>query len=1135
MTILRLPTPADAPEPFDVTGSLPGGMTLLEASAGTGKTFTIAALTARYVAEAKKPIDKLLVITFTRMATGELRERVRERLVSAHDGLTAVLAGADPPENDQIVRLLADVPHTERSARRDRLAKAIADFDAATIETTHGFCLQVLYGLGTAGDVDRDVTLVEDVRDLMEEVVDDLYLRKFAHRGINPDFSRKDALEIARTVLDHPAAELFPPRSDTEDPSAVRRRFAEKVGAELDRRKRAQKILTYDDVLIRLRDTLRDPNRGARARQVLRSRYDVVLVDEFQDTDPVQWEIMEQAFGSPGSTLVLIGDPKQAIYAFRGADVDAYLKASRIVERRWTLDENWRSDEQLLHAYDELFSNARLGHPDIAYRHIKAAPPNVMPRLVGAPVGAPLRVRIAHRSDGLVDTGAQGLLVTADAREVIAADLAAQTVELLQAKPTLITRHRDGTEAGEEELHPGHIAVLVRSNKEAFVVRDALHEVNVPAVIGGAGSVFLADPAREWLRLLEALERPTSRERAALVSLTQFVGWSADRVAGASEDEWEDMHWALHRWAAILRDKGVATLYETVCSERGVPARVLARQDGDRFMTDLRHVAQLLHEAGVSEGVGATATANWLGRRINEADRTAENEDRTRRLESDSEAVQVITIHRSKGLEFPIVLCPYAWDGYIHPIDVPVYHDPDHENERTVDVGCSAPELKQHKQWEEIEGQGEDLRLLYVALTRARHQAVLWWASAWYTANSPLSRLLFDRDADGNVAPKGRQKARPDAEVEAAFAALGPGVSVERVARPSGVRWHSERIRIGDLEAARFSRSLDVGWRRLSYSGITSQVHEQHAIASEPEHPLIGDEDPVLVASSAGDGPSGDHGREVVLGLGDMPGGTLVGTVLHSVLERTEFDATDLENEVRRALAEEATWRSVDLGDVERVVAGLCTAIELPLGPDLGDVRLRDVPRNRRLDEMGFEIPLVGGDRPSCDLEVSDIATLLEAHLPSDDPVRPYATQLRDAALSRELHGYLNGSLDLVFRLEDGRYVLADYKTNRLGSPDEVLTAWHYRPEALQAEMLQAHYPLQALLYSVALHRYLRWRVPGYRAARNLGGVLYLFLRGMSAVEPVTVADRPCGVWAWCPPPLLVEDLSDLFARGVRP
>jgi exodeoxyribonuclease V beta subunit len=462
-----------------------------------------------------------------------------------------------------------------------------------------------------------------------------------------------------------------------------------------------------------------------------------------------------------------------------------------------------------------------------------------------------------------------------------------------------------------------------------------------------------------------------------------------------------------------------------------------------------------------------------------------------------------------------------------------VYHDPNNDNERTVDVGCDAPELKVHRQLEESEGQGEDLRLLYVALTRARHQAVLWWASTWNTYNSPLSRLLFDRDAEGDVRPKGAKKSRPDADVEAAFAALGPEVSVERVSRPSDVRWQGDRFADSDLEAAHFDRILDVGWRRLSYSSITSRAHDAVAIGSEPEYPLLVDEDPMPPAWNDRSA-AGDPRRAIALRLADMPGGTLVGTVVHSVMERIEFDALDLEGEVRRALAQEVAWRNVDLGDIDQVVSGLCAAIELPLGQAVGNVRLRDVPRRDRLDEMGFEIPLVGGDRPTADLQISDVADLLEEHLAPGDPVRPYASRLRDVALTRELRGYLNGSLDLVFRREDGRYSLADYKTNKLGPADEALTAWHYRPEALQAEMLQAHYPLQALLYSVALHRYLRWRLPGYAAERHLGGVLYLFLRGMSAVEPVPEGDRPCGVWSWCPPSRAVEALSDMFAEGAR-
>jgi exodeoxyribonuclease V beta subunit len=312
-------------------------------------------------------------------------------------------------------------------------------------------------------------------------------------------------------------------------------------------------------------------------------------------------------------------------------------------------------------------------------------------------------------------------------------------------------------------------------------------------------------------------------------------------------------------------------------------------------------------------------------------------------------------------------------------------------------------------------------------------------------------------------------------------------------------------------------------------------VYESQAIGSEPEQPLLGDEDLAPPAWSV-PGRAPDHQlRAVALGLGGMPGGTLVGTVLHSVLERSEFDAEDLEGEVRRALAEEVAWRNVDLGDTEQVVVGLCRAIGSPLGRDVGEIRLRDITRGDRLDELGFEVPLVGGDRPAGDLQLADIAALLDEHLVPGDPVAPYGALLREVAPARELRGYLNGSLDLVFRLGDGRYVLADYKTNKLGPPDEVLTAWHYRPEAVQAEMLHAHYPLQALLYSVALHRYLRWRLPGYDAARNLGGVLYLFLRGMSAAEPVRVADQPCGVWSWRPPPRLIEALSDLFAEGAHP
>jgi len=1120
------------PEPFDVCGKLPTGMTLLQASAGTGKTFTIAALTTRYVAEGILPIDRLLVITFTRMATGELRERVRDRLVRAFEGLVDILEGAVVHEHDEIVQLLAAGPRGEVETRRDRLGKAIADFDAATIETTHGFCLQVLYGLGTAGDVDREVTLVEDVSDLMEEVVDDLYLRRFAQRPNRLDFTRVDAMEIAKYVLGHPDAAIVPPLSAGEDTQSIRRRFAKAVREEMDNRKRALKILTYDDVLIRLRRTLLDERRGPAACARLRERYDVVLVDEFQDTDPVQWDIMYRAFGQGGATLVLIGDPKQAIYAFRGADVHAYLQARDVVQSEWTLDVNWRSDQGLLEAYDALFADAQLGYAGITYRKIKAAEANQEPRLLDAPVPAPLRLRIVHADDGLVPlTTTRNEPKASESRSLIAKDLAAEVVRLLSARSQIITRRRDGSELCRTTLHPGHLAVLVRANSHAVLVRDALHAVGVPAVIGGSGSVFATAPALEWLRLLEALERPTARDRASLAALTCFVGWTPEEVATASEDRWEDLHWSLHRWAALLRDQGIASLYETVSGTHAVPARVLARPSGERFMTDLRHIAQLLQEAGVSEGLGPTAMATWLGRRIHDAARDAENEERSRRLESDAEAVQVITIHRSKGLEFPVVFCPYMWDGRPYKSEVPVFHDPDNANARTIDVGHEGNGFAVHQKMELEEGRGEDLRLLYVALTRARHQAVLWWAGVMHSQHSPLGRLLFDRDDHGVVGPYG-SALRSDITVAAGATALGPQVSVERVSPPVDVRWQADTGDAPQLEVAIFDRPLDSGWRRASYSSITRVQHDAPTIGSEPERELTSDEE---VSAPVGRATAlrGVDTPAVALELADMPGGALVGTVVHGVIERTEFDADDLASSVGDALDREIAWRNIDLGGRDAAVAGLCTAIDSPLGPLADDIRLRDIGRRDRLDELTFEIPLVGGDTPRATLHVAGVAELLEEHLPADDPVARYAGRLRDPDLSGVLRGYLTGSLDLVFRLPGDRFVLADYKTNKLGTPGETLTSWHYRPEALQAEMAAAHYPLQAVLYTVALHRYLRWRLRGYEPARHLGGVLYLFVRGMSAIQPVRFAEQPCGVWAWRPAAQLVESLSDLFDRGV--
>ena len=756
--------------PFDLCGPLPTGVTVLEASAGTGKTYAIAALAARYVAEGT-PLDELLLVTFTRMATGELRERVRERLVGVEHGLGRALAGAPRDDPDEIVRLLADAPREEVERRRWRLARALDGFDAATIATTHGFCQEVLGGLGVAGDVEPDATFVEDDSDLRSDVVDDLYVRRF-HGRETPAFDRAEAMAIAKAAVANPAAPIEPAAAPPRSIAAMRVRLALAVRDELDRRKRQMGVMTYDDLLTRLDETLKGPG-GAAAAARLRERYRVVLVDEFQDTDPIQWDIMRRAFGEGGVTLVLIGDPKQAIYAFRGADVYAYLEAARAAGARATLEVNWRSDQGLIDAYDALFAGAKLGHEGIAYRTVRAARANQEPRLSGAPIAAPLRVRVVHRDEPTITLTRGGCAGVASAREHIAQDLAADLAALLASGAEIEVRREDGSVARREAIRPGHVAVLVRTHRTAALTRDALDAAGIPAVINGAGSVFGTPAARDWLALLRALERPSSAPRARAAALTPFLGWTASRIAAATEDDWEQLHRRLHHWARVLRTRGVAALAETMTLVEGLPERVLREADGERRLTDLRHVGQLLHSEATSEHLGTTALTAWLGQQIADAGEDTTDEERSRRLESDAEAVQVLTIHRSKGLEFPVVYCPFLWEpGWIPPEAQPIFfHDPAAGDARVVDVGMDGRDYPRHRRQYEIEQRGEDLRLAYVALTRAQHQAVVWWAGSWESRHSALGRLLFARDAAGNVAAYGR--ATPsDATVTARFEEL---------------------------------------------------------------------------------------------------------------------------------------------------------------------------------------------------------------------------------------------------------------------------------------------------------------------------------------------------------------------------
>ncbi|QDP98747.1 AAA family ATPase [Microlunatus elymi] len=1186
------------PTSFDVCGELPTGTTVLEASAGTGKTYTIAALAARYLAEGVAELPELMVITFGRMATNELRMRVRERLVDVEQALAVALSRevdddqeieVDHP--DDVTRLLITGRRSELRLRHRRIRAALAEFDAATIATTHEFCQTMLDELGVLGDHEPDATFTDSLTDLTHEVAGDCYLQRFAADAAAPPFDFAEAIRIATDVIRDESVPLVPVPEADQNRSAPAQRygFAQDVRRALRVRKSRRRLYSYSDMLTRLRDTLHDPQLGERAANRLRQRYSVVLVDEFQDTDPVQWDILRTAFVGPsgrgdGATLILIGDPKQAIYAFRGADVYSYLDAVAEAGQVGTLGVNWRSDTALVTAMDRLMGESTLGDPRIAVRPVRAHHRRRRLRPAQDQLGltesapdlcAPIRIRY-QAYDPEDQQWVRGL------RRTVTRDLVADVAALLAAKPLLCI-----DEPGGRPIRPGDIAVLVRRNERAEEIRTALTAAGIPAVVLGANSVYSGELGTHWLTLLTALEQPRQAHVRA-VALTPFVGWTMRRLATADEDQLTELSAMIRRWSRTLNHRGVAGLMEVITAETELGRRLLGSVGGERRLTDLRHIGQSLHAAMVGGRLGVGALIDWLRQRIDEA-QGAGLDEQSRRLETDAEAVQILTVHRSKGLQFPIVYLPEAWDRFVRDEDdgrllrlhdrggttAPAPgDDPRPGGDLVLDVGGlggagRAERLARCRQ----EDAGEDLRLAYVAFTRAQVQLISWWMpSGRNTPGSGLQRFLFRSRESGAAEPADRYPLNTD---PGTLPLLGPAArsedgaplfSVEPIETRPVVSWQPELPAPPMLGRRRFDRALDLDWRRTSYSSLTAAAHgsELAAAGVGSEVDVTKEDDETAATQSLTEIATGEigvgalttggpGGGPAVAGdvspMDALPLGAAFGTLVHAILERVDPQAghpdsedVDRADRVRTALRELAADELAKLPaqpmTAEALADGILPAMLTPLGPLADGLRLSDIGVEDRLAELTFELPLAGGDRPRAEVRLADLAPLLERHL-ADGPLARYPALLTDPVLAEQpLRGYLNGSIDAVLRIggDRPRYLVVDYKTNWLGDLDQrPLRLTAYSPSRLPEAMMRAHYPLQALLYSAALHRYLRWRQPGYRPEDHLGGVLYLFVRGMGGPDTPREDGVPCGVFSWRPPAELITQLSELLDHGGQP
>ena len=1078
--------------PFDLGVAPADGLTVLEASAGTGKTYSLAGLTVLGLATGRVTTREILVVTFTEAATAELSGRLRRRLADAVD----VLTGSDRRSGDDTVdRLLVDCDDDERLARAARLTVALAEFDAMTVSTIHGFCQRLLSAAGATA-----VSVSGDDSDI-DEVVTDRILAVTAdpsHPGIAKPDRVVTAVKRRLALPDAEMARHLAAKSDLRpELDALIDVVDDTVNGVIDRRRR-WRHRTFDSMLSDTRALLHDPLHGTGAVTELRDRFRLVLIDEFQDTDRVQWDIFRTAFLDTAvvarrAAVVVVGDPKQSIYRFRGAELSAYLDAVEYAATTGgsmhTLDTNFRSDADLLTALEHVLNGATFGDPSVQFHPVAAGRRDERRIIDAAESAAPLHWRLLHPP-----VNAKGAIAADDAHRLAKADLVAEVVRHLSE--VRIVR----SEGVEEALRPSDIGIIVRSNAYAEEIAELLRAAGVPVTTSGSDSVLDSVAAQHWDSLIAALGRPSSLADARTVALGAFGDLDAQQLTDLTEAEESALLERQRDLVGALQRGGVPRLMAEL-RRNGHPSRLLAHVGGERLLTDLDHIAELLQRATDGRPTSPARLAAALADLRAVSDDTVSSELLDRRLDRDDETVKIMTIHKAKGLEFPVVFCPALWNSTGGKSELPHAHVPGEGRRFStywITGGKStAKGVTDIKDLHDLEVSGEQRRQLYVALTRAVHRLIVWEVPEYGTTKLPLRSLLADT-CGINL----------DEVAEQAGGVMGV-THISQVANPA--RLVTEAGPSGNIPVARFGRVLSNAWRIWSFTAIGRAAGDDDA--HRPTEPLP--------APAGGlDEPSGDDtDADPVVPVGHLsgvPGSAAFGSLVHGVLEIVDFASADLDTDLHTACTEALQHRAMGVS-AEVLAAGLGDALRAPLGGPLGNQRLVDIGRGDRLDELEFYLPLAAHS-------AVDLAAVIANGLPDDDPMLPWFAAAAGGALEVDLDGMLTGSIDLVARV-DGRYLVADYKTNRIGHDAR------FTVDELVEEMHRHAYPLQAVLYLVALRRYLRLRHPDVANVDDLiVGAAYLFVRGMDPSRP---ADDTRGVMWWTPPMTVIAALDQLFTVGV--
>ena len=1195
------------------------GSQLIEASAGTGKTFTISALYLRLILghggvesgfgrELLPP--QILVVTFTDAATKELRDRIRTRLAEAARYFRGEI---DAP--DALVEELRDQFAPEQwAACAGRLDIAAQWMDEAAVSTIHGWCQRMLREHAFDSGSLFTQTLETDHSDLLGEVLRDYWRlfcypmhgdalnwvranwsgpaalmprvralfgssrqpanaeqtpaqmieacllerrqalvqlkapwlqwaqelreiclqgvasktvdgRKMQARYFEPWFEKLSAwaadedqeqLDLGtgftRLTPDgmaeawkgvapqHPGLDAMPGLKAALDglPSpdaAVLQHAAHWVSVRFEEEKRRRAEMGFDDMLLRL-DSALQADGGDRLATLIREQFPVALIDEFQDTDPVQYRIFETIYriedNCPDTGLFLIGDPKQAIYAFRGADIYTYLRARQATAGRLhTLDTNFRSSHAMVKAVNHVFERAELrdsGRGAFLFREgsenpvpfvsVKSQGRKEVLQLDGQPVSALTLWQLPSEQP----------LSGAVYRQYLAAACASQIVELLNGGQ----QGRCGFIKDGEALRgvlPADIAILVRDGKEAQAVRRELSSRGVRSVyLSDKDSVYAAQEAHDVLAWLKACAEPDVERplRAALACITLDLPLVELERLNQDELAWERRVMQFRGYRETWRKQGVLAMLRRLLHDFELPQALIARPDGERVLTNVLHLSELLRQAA-AELDGEQALIRHLAEHLALSGQAGE--EQILRLERDEQLVKVVTIHKSKGLEYPLVFLPFICSA--KPVDgsrLPLHF---HDAAGNAQVSLKpTPELIAQADDERL---AEDLRLLYVALTRARHAC---WLGVADLKRGNSNRSVLHLCALGYLLGGGAMLAE-SAGLQSWLAEVQQGcdaLQCEPVPAADAAHFYPPLNQATLLEPLIPGRRAAENWWIASYSAL--RIGDSLSPAEAPESAL---------AQKLSDDERLDPEapREVLLSGGDIhrfPRGPNPGTFLHGLLEWAGSEGFKADPEaIKDAVARRCNRRGWQ-GWIETLSDWLQHLQDEPLRLNNGQPAVVLSELSQYQIEMEFWFA-------SHKVDVVQMDTLVRQHT--------HGGAARAGAEPSLLNGMFKGFIDLTFE-HQGRYYVADYKSNWLGTDDSA-----YTEQAMTASILDNRYDLQYVLYLLALHRQLKARLPGYDYDQHMGGALYLFLRGTRA--------QGQGVFFTRPPRLLIESLDLMF------